>query len=578
MASIKPLTFGGLTQADGSLKGNVDIKGTADNPDLDGVLRFEDANITPKASGEKLYLSNEAITVSSRDISFDDFTLVDSAGNKAVVNGKIITDDFKAYRFDLVLTADNFRVLTAPPKQNALYYGDMNMDADVTIRGTLKVPDINAALKINKSTNITFVLPSSNPELESRDGVVQFIDMNGVNADSIFKAAIDTLTRVPELAGIDFAATLESDTAAQITMVIDQRTGDALKIRGKADLAAGIDKSGKISLTGNYELQNGSYQLTLSLLKRQFNIQPGSVITWTGDPTTANVDITAIYVANTQPINLLQSELASLSATDVNKYKAKVPFNVLLKMKGELLKPIITFGIELPENQRSKWADVEAKLEQVRRDDAELNKQVFALLLLNRFVQENPLENAADATSLASTAKSSVSRILAEQLNNLAGSLVKGVDLNFGVNTEDDYSSGTATSRTNLTVGVSKNLLNDRLRVSVGSNFELEGPANTNQQASNIAGDVAVDYLLSKDGRYTLRAYRRNQYEGVIEGQVVESGVSFIFSFDFNQFKEIINRKTEEQKLIDKAEKEKKEAKGKADILKEEQAAKAKTE
>jgi hypothetical protein len=564
MASIKPFTFGHITQADGNIKGEVAIKGTTDDPDLNGSLLFENVNITPKLSGEKLHLSNETIMVSSRDISFDQFTLVDSAGNKAIIDGNIFTEDFKTYRFDLDLNANNFRVLTAPPKQNGLYYGDMNMDADVTVKGTLTAPVVNADLKINKSTNITFVLPSSNPEIESRDGVVQFVDVYGGNADSIFKAAIDTLKRYPELAGLDLTSTLQSDTAAQITLIIDERSGDALKIRGKADLAAGFDKSGKISLTGNYELQNGSYQLNLSLLKRQFIIQPGSVITWTGDPFSATVDISAIYIANTQPVNLLQSELANLSATDIGKYKAKVPFNVMLKMKGELLKPEISFDIELPDDQKSKWADVETKLEQVRRDDAELNKQVFALLLLNRFIQENPLENAADATSLASTAKSSVSRILTEQLNNLASSLIKGVDLNFGVNAEDDYSTGARTSRTDLTVGVSKNLLNDRLRVSVGSNFELEGPANTNQAASNIAGDVALDYMLSKDGRYTLRAYRRNRYEGVIEGQVIESGVAFIFTFDFNEFKQIFNRKTEEQKLLEKAEKEKIKAKDKA--------------
>ncbi len=561
MASIKPFTFGALTQADGSLKGNVDFKGTTAAPDIHGELRFENANITPDATGEKLHLSNESITVETHDIiKFNKFTLIDSAGEKAVLDGTIHTDDFKSYAFNLNLNADNFQVLNEPKKQNALYYGRLNMDANIAVKGTLTAPSVNADLKINKSTDINFVLPSTNPELEGREGVVQFVDMYGGSSDSLFKATIDTLSTFPKLAGMDLAFTLESDTAAQITLVIDERSGDALKIRGKADLAGGLDKSGKISLTGNYELQNGSYQLSLSLLKRQFVIQSGSVITWTGDPTSANVDITAAYVANTQPVNLLQSELANLSTTDVNKYKAKVPFDVLLKMKGELLKPVITFDIQLPDDQQSKWPDVETKLEQVRKDDAELNKQVFALLLLGRFIQENPLENAADPTSLANTAKSSVSRILAEQLNNLAASLIQGVDLNFGVNSEDDYSSGTRTSRTDLTVGVSKKLLNDRLRVSVGSNFELEGPANANQSASNIAGDVAVDYLLSKDGRYALRAYRRNRYEGVVEGQVIESGVSFIFTFDFNQFKEIFNRKTEEQKQIKKARQEQQKA------------------
>ena len=558
LASIKPFTFGNLTQADGSLKGAVDIKGTTANPDVDGTLRFENASFTPKLSGEKLHLSSETIAVHSHDITFNQFTLRDSAGNKAIINGNIFTQDYKTYRFDLGLNAKNFRALTAPPKQHKLYYGDMNIDAAIKLKGTLTAPSINADLKINKSTDITFVLPTVNPEIEQREGVVEFADVYGTSTDSIFKAALDTLTRFPELAGMDFTSTLQSDTSAQINLVVDERSGDVLKIRGKADLAAGFDKSGKISLTGNYELQNGSYQLNLSLLKRQFNIQPGSVITWTGDPMSANVDITATYVANTQPVNLLQSELATLSATDAGKYNSKVPFNVLLKMKGELLKPQISFDIELPEDQQSKWADVVTKLEQVRRDDAELNKQVFALLLLGRFIQENPLENSAEGTSLATTAKTSVSRILTEQLNNLAGSLIKGVDLNFGINTEDDFSTGTRTSRTDLTVGVSKRLLNDRLRVNVGSNFGIEGPANSNQSASNIAGDVAVDYLLSKDGRYALRAYRRNRYEGVVEGQVIESGVSFIFSFDFNELNQIFNRKTEAEKLLQQAESEKK--------------------
>ena len=54
----------------------------------------------------------------------------------------------------------------------------------------------------------------------------------------------------------------------------------------RADLTGGVDKSGKISLTGNYELVNGSYNLTLSVLHRKFDIQRGSTITWTGDPRT----------------------------------------------------------------------------------------------------------------------------------------------------------------------------------------------------------------------------------------------------------------------------------------------------
>ena len=94
--------------------------------------------------------------------------------------------------------------------------------------------------------------------------------------------------------------------------------------------------------------------------------------------------------------------------------------------------------------------------------------------------------------------------------------------------------------------------MNDRLSVYVGSNFELEGPSNTNRSASTIAGDVAVDYKVSKDGRYKLRAYRKNEYEGVIEGEVVETGLSFILRLTTTSLKNCLKEKGKKKKLAEK--------------------------
>lgn len=564
LALLKMLSAGAITGANGNVQGKIDIAGTAANPAVNGAIQFVNAAIVPAATNERLQLTDEKISIKDNNIHFDQFTLTDSAGNQAILDGDILTGNFKAYSFDLNLSADNFRVLNSAQRPNQLYYGKLNIDANVSVKGPLEAPAVNADLTVNKETDVTLILPGANPEVESREGVVEFFDADHpVNNDSLSKLQ-DSLLSIKALAGMDISATIQSDTSAKITLITDERSGDAIKIQGKANIAGGIDKSGKISLTGSYELQSGFYQVSVSVLKKQFAVQPGSIITWNGDPTSATVDITAHYVTTTQPINLMESELAGLSPADVNRYKARVPFNVVLKMKGDLMKPIISFDIKLNEEQKTRWPDVESKLQYIRGDEGELNKQVFALLLLNRFVQENPLKNSAEGNSFATTAKSSVSKILADQINNLAGSLIQGVDLNVGINSEDDYTSGTAQSRTDLTVGISKKLLNDRLRVSVGSNFELEGPANTNEEVNNIAGDIAVDYLLSKDGRYTLRAYRRNRYEGVVEGQVVESGVSFLFTVDFDSLKQLFKKQTAEQKrqkAIDKkVEQEQKEA------------------
>ena len=179
-------------------------------------------------------------------------------------------------------------------------------------------------------------------------------------------------------------------------------------------------------------------------------------------------------------------------------------------------------------------------MQNVNRDESELNKQVFALLLLNRFIGENPFASETGGASVSSLARESVSKILSQQLNNLAADLIDGVELNFDLNSSDDYTTGQRQNKTDLNIGISKKLLNDRLKVTVGSSFGIEGPQQTNQNANNIAGDVTIDYQLSKDGRYKLRAYRVNKYQVALQGEVVETGVAFIMTLDYNKFRELI--------------------------------------
>ena len=163
---------------------------------------------------------------------------------------------------------------------------------------------------------------------------------------------------------------------------------------------------------------------------------------------------------------------------------------------------------------------------------------MFALIVLGRFVAENPFASSAGG-SVESMARESVSKLLSSQLNRLAGDLIAGVDLNFDLESSDDYSSGSLENRTELNVGVSKRLLDDRLKITVGSNFELEGAGQPGRQTTNIAGDVSIEYQLSRDGRYLVKAYRKNEYEVTLQGQVVETGIGFIINMNYDAFKEL---------------------------------------
>ena len=324
---------------------------------------------------------------------------------------------------------------------------------------------------------------------------------------------------------------------------------DFLKLRGVGQLTGGVDASGKVTLVGSYEIEDGSYDLSFNFIKRKFNIQKGSRIVWTGEPTTAKMDVTAIYIANTAPLDLV---LEQIIVTDQNIYKQKLPFEVHLLLAGELLKPQITFDIILPEEKNYNISKdiittVQNKLIQLRQQQGEMNKQVFALLLLNRFVSENPFTNSSGLLDANTFARQSVSKLLTEQLNQLTRGLIEGVDINLDLANTQDYTTGTMQQRTDLNVGISKSLLSDRLTVNVGSEFELEGPMQENQQKNNLAGNIAINYKLSKDGKYMLKIYRKNDYTGTIEGYVIETGVSFIISVDYNQFKDIFTS-TEQRK------------------------------
>jgi hypothetical protein len=99
-----------------------------------------------------------------------------------------------------------------------------------------------------------------------------------------------------------------------------------------------------------------------------------------------------------------------------------------------------------------------------------------------------------------------------------------------------------------LNVGISKRLLSDRLTVTVGSDFELQGPQPTNNPQQNFAGDISINYKLSKDGKYMLRAYRKNDYTDIIEGYVIETGIVFSISVDYTNFRELFTTKEQRRK------------------------------
>src|SRR5688572_6820554 len=539
--------FGNMIKnASGSVNGNITIQGTAKAPKINGPLNFEKASFATTILGSQYRIDGEKVNVTENGFQFDDFVVRDTANNELRLNGNIQTPNFTNFNFDLDINATNFQVLNTTKKDNKIYYGKLVITSDLHVSGTEAVPNIDGNITVNDGTNLSVVIPQREPGVVSREGIVEFVDMDAPGNDSLF-LEYDSLN-ISSFKGMEIIANIEIRKEAVFNIIIDEANGDFINVQGEALISTGVDASGKITMVGNYELEKGSYEITFNFLRRRFDIQKGSRITWLNEPTKATLDVNAIYIANTAPIDLVQNQVSASSQAIRNTYMQKLPFEVHLKMTGDLLKPQLAFDIVLPPDKNYGVSNdiitqVDRRLQEIRQDPGETNRQVFALLLLNRFVGQNPLASSTPMFSASSYARQSVSKLMTEQLDRLAAGLIDGVDLTFDVTSTDDYTTGEQRSRTDLNIGISKQLLSERLTVSVGSTFELEGPKNSNQQASNVFGNLAVNYALSRDGRYMLRFYRRNEYEGLVDGYVIETGLSFIISVDYNRFVELLRKR-----------------------------------
>ncbi|MFV0217338.1 translocation/assembly module TamB [Empedobacter falsenii] len=544
MKTVQGFSMNQIKDTEGYLAGNLKITGTVDQPSVLGQLKFNEVGLTIAETGSNLRKIDDAIDFTNKGIEFNRFKINDNEGNSLTLRGEILTKTYRDFAFNLTANARDFNVVNSEKTNDAMMYGKLAINANLTIKGDMDLPKVNGNLKVTDDTNFTFVLPQSSPSLQEREGIVEFIDQDQITLNETIKTA--ELITDSKIKGLDVSVNIEVSKEAKTSIIIDKANGDFVEIQGEAELTGGMDPSGKMTLVGVYQVEKGAYELSVSLLKRRFDIQKGSSITWTGEPTAANLDITAIYKTKAAPIDLIEQQISGYSSSEMNMYKQRIPFNSELILKGELLKPEIKFNISMDKDNPSIATAVientQSKLDQLKNDEAEMNKQVFALLLLNRFIGENPFESKT-SVSAETMALQSVSNILSQQLNNLADDLIEGVDIDLGLDTQDDYSSGTKNTRTDLNVAVSKRLLNDRLKVSVGSNFGLDGDARENENMTNIAGDITIDYSLSRDGRYMLRAYRKDEYQVALQGQIVETGVGFIITLDYDKFKEIFEKR-----------------------------------
>lgn len=539
LALIENFTNDAISDAEGSISGKIKITGSPEIPVYDGSFQFRNASVTVAAVNERFTLADEQISVRNQGVYFDRFTIRDSKGETSAITGRIDTEkSLTNPAFFLDIDAKDFSMLNSTRQDNDMYFGTLLADLDISIRGDLKNPVVNGKIRLNRGSNLTFIIPETQVAAVEKEGIVLFVNMKDSTAqDSEVNDAFQS-----DMLGLQLSALIEVDSSTTFSIVIDEQSGDNLLIRGEANLRVDMEANGRIGISGDYVILDGHYEMSLyEIVQRRFELTRGSRITWSGEPLRGALDLIALYRARTSAVDLMGAQLAGADQATINRYRQELPFEVLLKIRGSLLQPDISFGLDMPELQRNAvGGNVYSKIQQLNENESELNKQVFSLIVLNRFLPEDLGQSSGGGGGANEMARSSVSKLLSSQLNSLSGKYIKGIDLDFNLDSYTDYQTGAAQNRTDLNVNLRKALLNDRLIVSVGSSLLLEGQTPNDQPgAGDIIGDISLDYLLVPDGRYRLRGFRRNEFEGIIDGQIIVTGLSVAYNRDFDNIREL---------------------------------------
>ncbi len=540
MAVVEGLSQGAIKDADGYLTGNVKLSGTTSKPQYQGSFDFHQLSFNVATLNSVFKINDESLSLNNSGLFLDTFEITDANNNGFIIDGDILTEELTNPSFDLSLTANAFQFLDSSEEDNELYYGKASFDANMTVKGNLNLPKVEGKLRIRKVTDITYVVPEATLDVQERDGVVIFV--NHENPDAILTRKEQEETPAM-LKGMNVQLVLEIANDAVFHVIMDEKTGDNLEVSGEAALNLNIEPSGRIGLSGRYELDSGHYETSLyNLVNRRFEIVKGSTITWRGDPMDAALDVTAKYDVETSAAPLMSAVTSGEEASVAGKYRQVLPFIVYLYVEGELLQPELSFGMDMPEDEQGALGGaVYGRIKQLNEQEGELNKQVFSLLALNRFFPGSGSDGSSGGT--AALARNNVNKVLSGQLNAFSDKVFgnSGIDLNFDLDSFTDYQGDSPQDRTQLNIEAQKKLFDDRLIVTAGSAVDVEGSSSESQGETPIIGNVSLEYLLTENGRYRLQGFRKNEYTNVIDGQLIVTGVALIFNREFNEFSELFN-------------------------------------
>ena len=510
LAAISPLLTGVVSRLQGYGDGYATVTGSIKEPVVEGKLDIIDGGCKIEYL-QTYYTFSPTVLIDSKTIRFENMVLNDTLGNKALVDGQINHNSFKDFNLDLKLFPREFLALATSSEDNDTFYGSVVANGLISVKGPFNDIVLNIIARTRKGTNLTIPLNKS-AVVKDNDFIV-FVEKEEEKEEVPVKEE-----KSPSNFTLKLDVTATDDASLKIIL---PSTSGTIEASGNGNMKMGTSTKTPFTMRGDYTIKSGKFQLTLAnLVSRLFNLKQGGTISWTGDPTDGRINATGVYSVKTS----LSGLGVQVDSTATN---SNVNVECLIHLKGALLNPNITFGMNLPNASEDITQTVYSLIDTTNQ--AVMTNQALSLLVLGNFAYAG----GSGGSEL--------------NLANVLGGAVQ-FDVTDNLNLGLSYHSGNDDSYDEYQLAMRTKLFEDRLTIETNLGMMTANNPNASN-ASSIVGEFDMYYKLTADGRLQAHFYNHSNYNSNFNSMAFDrrspytQGLGLSYSRSFDSFGNLFKKK-----------------------------------
>ncbi|GGJ94106.1 translocation/assembly module TamB domain-containing protein [Parabacteroides faecis] len=517
---VNPFIPDNMTSLNGVLEGNMTIKGSSKAPEVNGYIEMDSTSMFVTAVGTSFRVDDKKIVVKDNKILFDEYHIHAAGKNPFVIDGTVDFRNPSRMMADLKLTADHMQLLDVKRNKESMVYGKLLVNLASTVKGPLDALMMRGSLQLLGGTNVTYVMKDSPLTVQDRlSDLVTFTSFEDTLVNRRRQEA-----PLP-LGGLDMLLTIRIDQSVRLNADITPDRSSKVELEGGGDLSFQYTPQGEMVLNGRYTLSGGIVKYALPIIPlKEFNIQDGSYVQWSGDPMDPYLDLTA-------------TERIRTNVTQDGSGSRMVNFDVGIALKQQLENLGLQFVLTAPEDQT-----MQTSLNSMGED--ERTKLAVGMIITGMY-----LANSSGGKQNLNMG-AALNSFLNSEISNIAGSALKTVDISFGMDSYDENGDGTGGQRTDYNFSFAKRFWNDRIRIVLGGRISTGENASNSNQTQAFIDNVSIEYRLDASGTRYVKLFHDKNYESLLEGEITETGVGIVLRRKMLHMRELFNFKKNRPKPV----------------------------